>query len=79
MVALAEDAKAAAFRQEHNNRAILAWNIAALSRARRLPNVDTLFVREERQQPHRQTWQEQYALMQQWEAALNRRREMKGA
>jgi predicted ATPase len=50
-----------------------------LSRARRLPNVDTLFVREERQQPHRQTWQEQYALMQQWEAALNRRREMKGA
>jgi hypothetical protein len=64
------DAKEAALREEYNGRAILAWNIANLSRARRLPKVDTLFVRE-RKQP--QTWQEQHALMKQWERAQARR------
>lgn len=70
-VVLAMDAKAAAFRNEHNGRAILAWNIAALSRAKRLPKVDTLFARERGPQ---QTWQEQFALMQQWHAAQERRK-----
>jgi hypothetical protein len=70
-VALAMDAKAAAFRNEHNARAILAWNIAALSRAKRLPKVDSLFARERKP---KQTWQEQYELMKQWERAQARRK-----
>jgi hypothetical protein len=65
------DAKEAALREEYNGRAILAWNIANLSRARRLPKVDSLFVRE-RKRP--QTWQEQFALMKQWERAQARRK-----
>jgi len=65
MVALAIEAKAAQLRNEHNARAVLAWNIAALSRTRRLPNVRSLFVREGGGQ---QTWQEAEMLMKQWHA-----------
>lgn len=75
-VALVMDAKAAAFRNEHNGRAILAWNIAALSRAKKLPKVDSLFVRE-RGPP--QTWQEQFALMKQWHRAQERRKAAQAA
>lgn len=70
-VALALDAKAAALRHEHNARAVLAWNIAALSRAKRLPDVKTLFARE---RTPRQTAAEAEALMKQWYAAQERRR-----
>lgn len=65
------DAKAAALRNEYNQRAILAWNIANLMRAKRLPKVDTLFARERKPA---QTWQEQHALMQQWQRAQERRK-----
>jgi hypothetical protein len=41
-----------------------------------LPKVDSLFIRE-RKKP--QTWQEQFALMKQWQAAQARRRAQKGA
>lgn len=75
-VALAMDAKAAAHRDEHNGRAILAWNIAALSRMKRLPKPDTLFVRERKP---KQSWQEQFALMQQWQRAQERRKAAKGS
>jgi hypothetical protein len=50
---------------------ILAWNIAALSRSKRLPKVETLFVRQRRKQ---QTWQEQSALMEQWYRSQQRRK-----
>jgi hypothetical protein len=45
---------------EHNGRAWLAWNGAALARSRRLPRLDTLFARSRRRR--RQTWREQMAL-----------------
>lgn len=72
---LAMDAKAAAYRNDYNGRAILAWNIAALSRAKKLPKVDSLFARERKP---KQTWQDQFALMQQWHRAQERRKAAKG-
>lgn len=74
-VTLAIDAKAAAYRNEYNGRAILAWNIAALSRAKRLPKIESLFARE---RGPKQTWQEQFTLMKQWHAAQERRKVAEG-
>jgi hypothetical protein len=72
---IALKAKAAAFRAEHNGRAILAYNIAALSRAKRLPKIETLFARERKP---KQTWQESYALMQKWYRAQQIRKRLMG-
>jgi hypothetical protein len=72
LVALVVDAHAIARRDEHNSRVILAYNIAALSRARRLStsDVERLFMRERR----RQTWQESNALMWKWYRAQEARK-----
>jgi hypothetical protein len=69
-VALAIKASGDRRRDEYNARAILAWNIAALSRQKKLPKVDTLFVRERK----RQTWQESNALMWRWYRAQEARK-----
>lgn len=71
---LSLDAAGAAWNHEHNARAVLAWNIAALSRTKRLPKVETLLVRERRK---KQTWQEQSRLMEQWYADLQRRKALR--
>ena len=69
------DAKAAALQDEqkraHHGRAVLAWNIANLARAKRMPKFETLLPRE-RKPP--QTWQQQYDLMRQWHVAQERRK-----
>lgn len=70
------NAYAARRRDEYNGRAVLAWNIAALARTKRLPKIETLFMRERK----RQTWQESNALMWQWYRAQEARKAaMKGA
>jgi hypothetical protein len=73
-VLFAMEAKKAVAVEEYKQRAILAWNIAALSRAKRLPKIDSLFPKE-RKPP--QTWQQQYDLMRQWHAAQERRKAMR--
>lgn len=64
------NANAARRRDEYNGRAVLAWNIAALARTKRLPKIETLFVRERK----RNTWQESNALMWQWYRAQQARK-----
>jgi hypothetical protein len=70
-IALCLDARAAAARNEHNERVILAYNIAYLSRVKRLSprSIEKMMARERTSK--RQTWQEGLALMMQWEAAVN--------
>jgi len=46
---------------EHNNRAWLAWNIVALDRSKRLPNLDKLMIRRRGRTP--QTLEEQRAVL----------------
>lgn len=58
----------------HNRMAWLAWHIAALSRAKNLPQLSRLMV--SKQQPaRRQTWQEQMAIMGQWAVAMKNRKQ----
>lgn len=42
---------------QHNNRAWLAWNVAALMRAKRMPRLQTLMIK--RRDRRKQSWQEQ--------------------
>ena len=50
---------------EHNERAWLAWHIAGLSRAKRLPNLQKMMIKSK--QPRRiQPWQEQMQIMDMW-------------
>lgn len=57
-------------RRDHDGRAWLAWHVAALSRARKLPRLDALLARTGARR--RQTWEEQLAMMQAWSARVNR-------
>jgi len=54
---------------EQNKLAWLAWHIAALSRAQRLPKFEKMLVRPSRP---RQTWQEQMAIMDQWRVVMDK-------
>ncbi|MGE4339148.1 MAG: hypothetical protein AB7E55_24710 [Pigmentiphaga sp.] len=58
--------------REHNDRAWLAWHVAALQRADKLPKLKTLLHREKSQAPQRKSWQEQLAIARQWETKLQR-------
>lgn len=64
-------ARQAAEREQENARIRLAWNIANLSRARRLPKPSSLYVKEPRRP---QTWQDVAAAMDQWHAAIARKK-----
>ena len=64
-IALRIDGRVRARRLAQNDRAWLAWHIAALSRAKRLPRIERLLGRRERPQ---QTWQQQLAIAHQWAA-----------
>jgi hypothetical protein len=60
-------------RRAHNDRAWLAWNIAALSRVHRLPKLSTLTVSRQKSKPRprpRQTVEEQMAIARQWTAVV---------
>lgn len=56
---------------EHNQRAWIVWHIEALRRSKRLPKLQTLLVKK-RQPSRKQTWQEQMAVMGQWEVAMRK-------
>jgi hypothetical protein len=60
--------KIRAARREHNQRAWLAWHIAALQRSKKLPKLKSMLAREK---PRIQSWQEQASIMQQWATAHN--------
>jgi hypothetical protein len=53
----------------HNRTAWLAWHVAALSRAKKLPTLKSMMV-SKKQPQRRQTWQEQMAVMDQWAAVM---------
>ena len=58
--------------REHNARAWLAWHVAALTRAKKFPRLDTLLAKT-KTAPRRQTWEEQMVIMQAWSERVNRR------
>jgi hypothetical protein len=51
--------------REHNDRAWLAWHVAALTRAKKLPDLVKLQINQRHRRP-RQSWQEQFAIMGRW-------------
>lgn len=56
--------------RQHNERAWLAWHIAALPLLKRFPKLEKLQLRTGKKT--RQTWQEQLAVMDRWAAVMNR-------
>jgi hypothetical protein len=46
------DARAKALEREHNDRAWLAWHVAALQRTRKLPKLDSLMHRRKATRRH---------------------------
>lgn len=54
---------------EHNGLMCQAWHIEALRRAKKLPKLDKLLVKQRRP---RQSWQEQMQIMSMWAAAMRK-------
>jgi predicted alpha-1,6-mannanase (GH76 family) len=50
-------------KDEHNERAWLAWHIAALQRSKKFPHLRSLLVKESETQP---SWQQQLEGLKQW-------------
>lgn len=59
--------------REHNERAWLAWHVAALSRAKKMPKLKTMMSKAASRRT--QTWQEQMAVMDAWVAHTERAEE----
>lgn len=55
--------------REHNARVWLAWHVAALHRAKRLPDIKKMFVNNTVKP--RQTWREQLQVFSAWATAHN--------
>jgi len=55
-------------RDEHNARAWIAWTTAALTRAKKMPKLERLMVKDHSRR--RQTAAEQYEIVKAWNAAL---------
>lgn len=58
--------------RDHATRAWLAWHIAALTRAKRMPQLDKMLRKAAATPRRRQTWQEQMAIMGMWAATMKR-------
>jgi hypothetical protein len=58
--------------REHNARAWLAWNVAALMRAKRLPTLKSLMVKRRRRE--QQAWEDQIKMCRLITAAYSGRR-----
>lgn len=69
-VVRAFDAQNKILMREHNERAWLAWHIAALPRSKKLPKLEKMLLRTGKKT--RQTWQEDLAAMDRWVAVTNR-------
>jgi len=72
MIATLDDRCAVLIRQ-HNDRAWLAWMVAALPRNKKLPSLQSLMAQPERKR-RATTWQEQFAVMSEWVVVTNRPR-----
>jgi len=69
-LSIAMHGKLRAARRDYNQRAWLAWHIAALQRAKKLPKLKTLLTRDK---PRPQSWQEQAMIMQSWAVVHNKK------
>lgn len=67
-MSIAMNGKLRAARREHNQRAWLAWHVAALQRAKKLPTLKSMLARD---RPRPQSWQQQSTIMQSWAVAHN--------
>jgi hypothetical protein len=65
---IAMNGKLRAARREHNQRAWLAWHVAALHRAKKLPTLKSMLARDK---PRAQSWQEQSNILASWSLAHN--------
>lgn len=54
--------------REDDSRAWLAWHIAALSRAQKLPKLEAMLTQREKTKP--QDWKQQRAIARMWTIAL---------
>jgi hypothetical protein len=52
----------------------MAWHMAALSRAKRLPRLKSLLAGEQSAKPRQQSTDEMIAIARQWTSVLNRSR-----
>jgi hypothetical protein len=62
---------------QYNLAMLTAWHAAALSRAKKIPPLQSLLFKEPKKQstPRRQTWQEQKAIAQRWINHLRNRQQ----
>jgi hypothetical protein len=67
-MAIAMHGKLRAARRELNQRAWLAWHIAALQRSKKLPRLKSMMTKEK---PRAQSGQEQATIMQLWATGHN--------
>lgn len=66
------DGAAKRLRREHDERTWLAWHIAALQRAKKLPKLETMMSRKSSRK-NRQSVDEQIAVARAWHAAVTKR------
>jgi hypothetical protein len=69
--------RVAVLNREHDNRAWLAWHIVALSKPKRLPKLSKLLAPKKHEPKKPQSWQQQWAIMNQWAAATKPQRKSK--
>lgn len=67
-VSLIVEGRSRFLEREHNDRAWLAWHIAALSRIKRMPKLDRMMLRPTKEKP--QTWEQQLQIVMQLNAAF---------
>jgi hypothetical protein len=67
-LAIAMNGKLRAARRDHNQRAWLAWHIAAMGRAKKIPRLASMLAKEK---PRQQSWQEQQMILASWSVAHN--------
>lgn len=59
-------------RREYNQQIGAAWTTAALSRAKRMPKLDDMLIKDKAVK-RRQTWRDHLAIAQAWHAAVKKR------
>lgn len=64
------DGAARRIRREYNQQISQAWITAALGRAKKMPKLDRLLVRD-KPTPKRQTWEQMLAVARAWHEAVN--------
>lgn len=60
------DGAVARMKRDRDERAILAWHIAALSRQKKLPKLKDLITNDERRPAPKRSWEEDFAGISAW-------------